>query len=242
MDEAKRFLRYVTPGLVFLTETLILLWIMKPDVTQTILKSYNKDSGLGLAITTLLASGGIGFILSVLHHRLHWCDKIGAVDHRQSIASLRERGVIRLRHRRSGEILPDTVIPDRFQAWTILTGLWHERLDSECCLIKSADPRASSLADFVHSLGTARVAAIAAWIFSLLIMVQTFELSINFLTDSRFIIGNMVAAGFFLLYQNGYKRTGEAAKRIAEQVFEDALTKEKNQTGNKTPIDTYVEL
>lgn len=105
MDEARRFLRYVTPGLVFLTETLMLLWVIDSDVIYKILKSLNKDSGVGLVIATLLASGGVGFMFSVFHHWLHWCDQLGAVDHRPFVASLRARGIIRLRNRNSGDFL-----------------------------------------------------------------------------------------------------------------------------------------
>jgi hypothetical protein len=103
MDEARRFLRYVIPGLVFLTETLILLWVIKPDVAYKILEGFKKESGVGLVIATLLVSGGVGFIFSVLHHFLHWCDWrwLVAVDHRAFVASLRQRCFIQLRDRNS---------------------------------------------------------------------------------------------------------------------------------------------
>ncbi len=242
MNEAKRFLRYITPGLVFLTETLFLLWIIEPDVTNTMLKSFSKDSGVGLVIATLLASGGIGFMFSVVHHHLHWRNKLVAVDHRQSIASLRTRGIIRLRNRTSGEVLCNTVEPNRFQAWTILCGLWHERLAIDGSIIKSADPRASSIADLVHSLGTARVAAIMAWVATLYILWQKCDLSMELTSIVRFVVGNIIALGFIIIYHLGYLKTGEGAQRIIEQVLEDALTHEKLNARRATPIDTYVEL
>ena len=240
MDEAKRFLRYVTPGLVFLTQTLIILWLIEPDIIYTILKDFSKESGVGLVIATLLASGGVGFMFSVVHHYLHWHDQYTSVDHRKFIASLRARGIIQLRNRESDDVLAETVTPNRFQAWTILTGLWHERVARKNSLIKSADPRASSLADLVHSVGTARVAAITAWIFALLILWRTCDLSTEGWAIARFIVGNILAAGFVLLFHVGYRRTGEAAQRIAEQVLDDALTQE--QTKNGAAIDTYVAL
>jgi hypothetical protein len=240
MDEAKRFLRYVTPGLVFLTETLILLWLIEPDVTYTILKDFREESGFGLVIATLLASGGIGFMFSVVHHYLHWHDQYTSVDHRDCIASLRARRIIQLCNRETGKGLADAMEPNRFQAWTIMTGLWHERVAFENSFIKSADPRASSLADLVHSVGTARVAAIAAWIFALLILLRSCSISMEGWAIARFIIGNILAAGFILLYHAGYRRTGKAAQRIAEQVLDDTLTQEQKKNG--APIDTYVAL
>jgi hypothetical protein len=240
MDEARRFLRYVTPGLVFLTETLILLWFIESDVIYQILKSFNKESGVGLIIATLLASGGVGFLFSVIHHQLHWCDQIGAVDHSSFVAALRERGIILLRDRNSGDVLADTVTPNRFEAWSIVTGLWHERLTRKNSLIKGADPRSTSLVDLVHSVGTARVAAGAAWIFALLILWRTCVLSTEGWAVARFIVGNILAAVFVLLYQRAYTRTGEALERVIEQILDDALTQERSQMS--VPIDTFVRL
>ena len=242
MDEAKRFLRYITPGLVFLTETLFLLWIIEPDIAITILQSFSKESGVALVIATLLASGGVGFMFSVVHHYLHWRDKLVAVDHRKSIASLRNRKIIQLKSRTSGKNIDDAVEPNRFQAWTILCGLWHERLQKDDSIIKSADPRASSIADLVHSLGTARVAATTAWVVTLYILVQSCNSCIELASIFRFVVGNLFALGFIVIYHLAYLKTGEGAQRIIEQVLEDALTYEKNNSEEKSPIETYVEL
>jgi hypothetical protein len=229
MDEARRFLRYVTPGLVFLTETLILLFVIKWDVASRIVNGFKKESGVGLVIATLLASGGVGFIFSVLHHLLHWLPLSRAVDHRQCVASLRARRIIRLRDRTSGEVLADTVSLSRFQAWSILTGLWHERLSMQNSFIKAADPRASSLSDLVHSIGTARVAASAAWITALYTLWRECAWPIEWWRDERFVVGNLLAAFFVGLYHAGYRMTGKATQKIVEQVLDDALTGEQRQ-------------
>lgn len=42
MNEARRFLRYVMPGLVFITETMLLLWIIIPDWTTDLLSNLKK--------------------------------------------------------------------------------------------------------------------------------------------------------------------------------------------------------
>ena len=72
MDEARRFLRYVTPGLVFAVQALLLLFIINPAWTTTQLLGQTKDAGAGLAVALFLASGGLGYLFSVVHHRLHW--------------------------------------------------------------------------------------------------------------------------------------------------------------------------
>lgn len=239
MDEARRFLRYVTPGLVFLTETLILLFVIEWDIVYRIVNGFKAESGVGLVIATLFASGGVGFMFSVAHHYVHWHFPHAVVDHRQFIFLLRKRGIIRLLDRESGDMLPETKTPDRIQAYTIFAGLWHERLAREDS-IKSAEPRASSLADLYHSVGTARVASIAAWTFALLILLKECHPSTDIVAIARFVVGNIFAGAFVILFHYSYLTIGRMAQLIGEQVLCDALTQEKSKT--QAPIDTYVAL
>ena len=72
MDEARRFLRYVTPGLTFAVQALLLLFIVNPPWTLDRIGELKEDTGAGLAFALFLASGGLGYLFSVVHHRLHW--------------------------------------------------------------------------------------------------------------------------------------------------------------------------
>ena len=241
MDEARRFLRYITPGLVFITEILILLWIIAPNLAQTILKNLKQDSGLGLVAATLLGSGGVGFMFSVIHHWIHWRGKNGVTDHKQFITSLRERGIIQLRNRSSGAILDEKRTLSQFQAWSILTGLWNERLSGEKSLVKAADPRATSLTDLAHSLGTARVGTVFAWIVTSFVLFRNSAVSIEACAVARFISGNVLAAFFVYLCHSGYRTTGKAFQEFVEQVLDDELTKAKENNQDATTV-TYVEV
>ena len=244
MDEARRFLRYVTPGLVFITETLILLWIIEPDFTQDIiLKGFKKDSSLGLVVATILGSGGVGYMFSVLHHWCHWRRKNGVIDHREFVNSLRARGIIELRDRNSGAIIDLYGKPPltRFQTWSILTGLWHERMAGKNSIIKAADPRATSLTDLAHSVGTARVSAVAASLVAFLILWPNTTHCLDFWAVLRVVFGIILAVGFWCLCCNGYRKTGAATQRFVEQVLDDVLT-EENMGGKGQPIVTYVNV
>jgi hypothetical protein len=75
MDEARRFLRYVTPGLTFAVQALLLLFIVNPQWTLDRIGELKKDAGAGLAFALFLASGGIGYLISVVHHTLHHCNR-----------------------------------------------------------------------------------------------------------------------------------------------------------------------
>jgi hypothetical protein len=52
MDEARRFLRYVVPGIVFLVESFLLIWVLLPDWAEEQIRVVRKERGLGLALLT----------------------------------------------------------------------------------------------------------------------------------------------------------------------------------------------
>jgi hypothetical protein len=67
MDEARRFLRYMTPGLTFAVQALLLLLIADWEWTLKRLGELKKDAGAGAAFGLFLTSGGLGYLFSVLH-------------------------------------------------------------------------------------------------------------------------------------------------------------------------------
>jgi hypothetical protein len=165
MEEARRFLRYVTPGLVFLLEFALFLWLGwlglsgldREAWTKSLRKLFPQNDG-GLdkiviaAATAFVASGGIGFLLSTFHHFL-----VGTLYHyiglgfryRRILNLLESRNLLRIVD------LSDVPLHIRWwqagREWTVVTGLWHERRELQ--RIKGATPRADSLADSAHSLG-----------------------------------------------------------------------------------------
>src|SRR5579862_3199530 len=98
MDEARRFLRYVSPGLVLGVETIVLLLILVPSWMLPRLAALSSSQGVGAAIALFLASGGIGFILSTVHHSLNWwCDEV--LDHKAWLTDLVRAKVIAIREK-----------------------------------------------------------------------------------------------------------------------------------------------
>lgn len=234
MDEARRFLRYVTPGLSFVALTILLLWMLVPDWTRNRMADLRGDAGIGVVIATLLGSGGIGFFFSVLHHSLHW--RTGPVDHRGLIARLRTRKVLYLVDAQTDKVFPIERNPTRFEAWSIVAALWHERV-AKNNKIKGAEPRASSLADLVHSTGTARVAAASAWLLAFAIPCSIDSLSFGWV---RFLSTNGIAFGLLCVHHVAYYRTGLAAQRVVEQILDDALVDEYRTSCG--PVQTRVIL
>jgi len=236
MNEAQRFLRYVTPGLVFLAETLFLLLILLPGWTLEQVKAVKEGEALGVVFATLLASGGVGFVFSLVHHVVHWARPRPGLDHSKLISRLRNANVIQLVDAESGlEIAEDAKVSPA-NAWIIVTSLWHERL-TKSDHIKAAEPKASVLVDMTHTTGTARVACAFAWITTFLIAGHAAQVSFEPEPVFRFIGANVLAGLLFFVHHWNCKRVRYLAQGVIEEVLHDALVAEKEQ-----PVKTRVAL
>ena len=72
MDEARRFLRYVTPGLLFIIFLCLFLYLNNREIFIDTAKMISNETDIGLPLALLIASGGMGFVFSILHHFLTW--------------------------------------------------------------------------------------------------------------------------------------------------------------------------
>jgi hypothetical protein len=230
MDEARRFLRYVTPGIIFALELTILLFVLRPEWKLEKLLEFGKDSGIATILVALLASGGLGFIFSTIHHHLHslkWCD---LMDHTQVINQLRNEGVLDLQG------LDKTYIPTKKQAWVIVTAVWHQRLKT-CDKIGSVEPRTKDLVDIMHSMGTARVASGTAVLVAFGSVFATACCGQLSLPMCRVLSAVGIAVGAYSIFQIGYVRTARLAQAVIDEVLSDALHAEKENHKVKNEND-----
>jgi hypothetical protein len=91
--EARRFLRYVIPGLSFAVQALLLFFILDRCWTLVQIKDLIKESGVGVAVSLFLASGGFGYLFSVLHHCAQnlFPPPLSAIDHSECVKGLHGR-------------------------------------------------------------------------------------------------------------------------------------------------------
>jgi hypothetical protein len=212
-----------------------------------------KDAGVGLAFALFLASGGIGYLLSVVHHRLHnwnwlhdwnprwlplnWTRRWQiVVDHTTLINELREAGLLEVRRFDGGtyeKIDPTTDKIDRTTAWVMVTAVWKENLKNNS-RIGSADACATGLTDNTHSAGAARIGAI----FALAVVIVLVGLDLcgqlgrhSGLTPSWWVglIALLMGLAFFALHHRNYLRTGKLMERFIHEVLSDALWATKDQ-------------
>jgi len=73
MGDAQRFLRYIVPGLIFIIELLAYLLISGNICFEQLMEHSNT---LGVAVSGLLVSGGLGFLFGAMYYTVVWREKI----------------------------------------------------------------------------------------------------------------------------------------------------------------------
>jgi len=236
MNEAQRFLRYVTPGLMFLAEALVLLLILLPDWTITTLKeNLREHEALGVVFATLLASGGVGFVFSVMHHVVLW-SWIDAeiLDLSGVVARLLKLKVLELCDANTGEKLKLEEV-SRIDGWVIVTSLWNIRLENS--QIKAAAPQGQLMTDLTHTAGTARVATFFSFAAAMIVVASNSHFSFDIGAVARFIGAVLVFSGLFYVHHRNYKHLANLCLRYFDEVFSDVMMLEANK-----PVRTHVVL
>jgi hypothetical protein len=261
MDEARRFLRYVTPGPTFAVQALLLLFIVNPHWTLDRIGELKKDAGAGLAFALFLASGDIGYLLSVVHHTLHHCNRwwilplnwtrrwLTVVDHTKVINELLDAGLLDGRRFDGGtDVKIDRAKIDRTIAWVIVTAVWKENLKNNS-RIQSADACATGLTDITHSAGAARIGAIFALAAVVVLVVLDFFDRLGphgGLEPSwqRGLLEILMGLVLIFLHHFNYLRSGKLMERFIHEVLSDTLWARKNEPAilSQQPTVTFVEL
>lgn len=215
MPEARRFLRYVIPGLVFVSEFLIYAGILVPTTLGFVAEILKEAAGLGVVAATLLASGGLGYLFSVIHHELHWLyPNSAALDYRQLVDNLAKHGHLTLQESSPAR-------ESRHAAWIVITSKWNERLTSSE-RVKAADAKVMAMTDLVHATGTAFIATVFATIGAIVVAASTTTPQ----SLPRAAIFSVVAFLTAYAYWRSYKRTTMLARGMIEKVLTDTLEEE----------------
>ncbi|MBW2741707.1 MAG: hypothetical protein JRE64_23335 [Deltaproteobacteria bacterium] len=225
MEEARRFLRYVIPGLLLFIEVSIYLFFSAHAQFISSLRKWGKD--LAFPVTIFLASGGVGFLLGVVYHSIYWTKgfRALAVNHVPLIQDCVERGWLKLTHRGDGSKLDISKLTQS-GAWRVVTAYWHER--RECSeRIKAANARTDSLTDIMHGLGATFVGSlfsIPLWIYIHKKIVCSYPSWFYYLLPLAFLFLNFV----------NYHRVVKDFRSVVDIIMSDDIKKEYDE--NKTPV------
>jgi hypothetical protein len=218
MSDFRSFVRYLVPGIAFLIELALLLTFANSHSAFSWLSQSRKTADLGAVFGGVLALGGLGYFISILHHTLYWSSFgswYAAADLRSLLRQLEKAGFLSLTFQDGSNPTPPAEL-SRAGAWRVVTALWHGRRESSQ-RIKGANPRADSLSDLMHGAGSALVACVLSIVVALLVSCQIFD-HVNLYA--------ILPAAFFLLFVHWicYRHTGAHAQGFVELVLFDELS------------------
>src|SRR5262245_7502416 len=129
VDEARKFFRYVIPVALYALETGVLLWILFPSWTIERVGRFQDNKWWGVALISLAGSGGLGFLFNTVHHwlSLHVPLIHPSMAYHQMIMNLKASKLLIVCDSRTKEVGPPNWPKKEVQAWSIVSGLWHER-------------------------------------------------------------------------------------------------------------------
>jgi hypothetical protein len=240
MEETRKFLRYVTPGVIFAIETTILLLPIFPTDMMHIIKSLQEDKSLGIVLALLLASGAIGFILSIIHHCAYW--RIRFYPRHDYARWTRFEKQLKLTRApeyskdspqsKFGHFFNDTLgfrfigryifakdYEERKYRWIEITALWYQKADDKT-INNNTHQRANSLADLVHSSGTAFIASLASIFVAGSIIYFNTDLNLgNKIAIQRSFLSLLAAIFFFFMHHLSYRTTLAINQEFLERIL-----------------------
>ena len=229
MEEARRFLRYVIPGLLFFIEVSIYLFFSAHAQFIFSIREWGKD--LAFPITIFLASGGMGFLLGVLYHSLYWT--IGfrtfAVNHIPLIQDCVNRDWLKLKRRANNSDLNVSQLTQT-GAWRVVTAYWHERREFSK-RIKGANDRTDSLTDIMHGLGATLIGSlisIPTWIYIHKKLVCSYPSWFYYILPLAFLFFNFL----------NFRRVVKNCQGVVDIIMSDDISKEYDK--NKTAVVMYL--
>ncbi len=165
MEETKKFLRYVIPGLLFFIEISLYLTFSAQEDFFNQFKKLNTS--IEFPLTIFIASGGLGFFFSLVYYAISHKKPFNKINYKQFIGECIDKNWIQLINRRNNSIVNMDLLSSN-AAWRIIASFWHERRESSD-EIKASNSRTDSLADILNSLGSSFVGSIFAILFWILI-------------------------------------------------------------------------
>jgi len=143
MNDVRRFMRYILPGLAYAIELLIAL-IFSKDIDINQLKDFDY---IGVVFGVFLASGAMGYIFSIIYFGTLWKYKY-APDYRPVFISLKNKTQIINQDEKI--ISVENLTKD--DAKSLISLYWyHNIVESE--RIKGINPYVDRLLDITHGLG-----------------------------------------------------------------------------------------
>jgi len=173
MEEARRVMRYVLPGLATLLLFVLACLVTIPNETGDKLAKLGGSDGFAAAVVTILAAGGLGYLWASLYHAVGWaCRRFSylRLDNHSAFEFLieKEKLTAALVYGNTKPAIPSDVRADPRIAWALMNAMWWMR-NSEKKVLYRATERGNPLVDVLHGIGALVVGAsltMVGWLYS----------------------------------------------------------------------------
>jgi hypothetical protein len=241
MDEARRFLRYVVPTLVFVVELGLVIFTTHPEYLKSAFE-WLQPSGAGFAALLLVLAGGLGYVFSLVHHTLFWHVRRYGLDYSAFLQDAVDRDWLRLvpyGKKDDGSGKKITCREKHREAFNAIAFLWYQPgSDGDAKapgMGQALISRADGISDLMHSLGTSVVAVCGVPV-TWLVLFLFFSLG----PSSRpgvwgYVVGFVLVGVLIWLHWSNYKRT----RNFLVQLVKNALA--THFAGVKRPTEIYVD-
>lgn len=198
MDDARRALRFVLPGLTCVFQLFALEHLLSSN-GHSLWRQLWTDGANPLAnvIAIVAGSGAVGFFLAAVYHSLR-----AGLNHTDMLVEAVSSGILRLYYQDPANARDElSLSPEetsrlsRAQTWAIFTAIWHARLQVSPFL-KEANARTDSLTNLVHSVGTLYV---GTWLSAVFLVLTRISVSIS---ASSGQVAFFALLAFLLLFQS----------------------------------------
>lgn len=238
MDETRRFLRYILPGVAATLEFCLLDSLFDQIAIKALSAVLFSDSGFNISvpISALLITAGLGYLFSLMHHVLLWTvyewppwALRWTPDYRPLLRHAEREGWLTVTRLDTGAGVRACCLCTA-GAWRLVNALWHQMLRSSD-RIRSANRRLDSLSDIAHGTGAAFVGSLVATMLWLLVAYRAPQ---GQLCSAWFFVAIGVAALMILVHGCGVYIVLRHSESFVQMVMGDALREAKSKRGRPT--------
>ncbi len=178
MNDVKRFMRFVLPGLASVIMLLIALIISDSSKLFCFFQSMNLND-IGIILGLFLASGALGYIFACVYWGIYefGLNSCIAIDNRYIFSTLKDKLEI---IETSGNKVKANKLSKR-DAWTIAALFWQNNINKSE-EIKGSTPYVDRITDLTHGLGATVVGSVISlttWILLKIAVFKAFKLNIR---------------------------------------------------------------